>query len=714
MTGLRLLMLLAFAAGGIAIPAAAIADCASLAPPVNPPTGPSRPVTARDLVTLRDIGPKPALFLGQSPLGLSPDGTRVAFQLRRADPDRNSYCIGMFVLDLVPGARPKPVDIGGDMLRLHFTRGTLADYPSGEPRIIVPRWSPSGEQLAFLKASGGPVQLWLAPTHGSGAHALTQSAADVEDFAWTTDGRSIVILSRPALLARRDAIDREGLNGWTYDDRWSPVASNHPWPSAPIPPEYRTYEVSSGRDRPATSEEAALLHPTADLPKSGNIPAAIDGHRRAWIETLTPTRSYSSDALHVSLDGRPVRCSGAACTGRFTGLWWSGKTLLFLHAEGWAASQTALYRWTPGQGAPRRTLITDDLLLGCQPWSRQLLCLEESSLTPRRLVSLDPRTGARTPLFDPNPEFHAIALGRAERLHWTNDLGLPIYGDLVLPPGYRGDKPLPAVLVQYETRGFLRGGTADEFPIQLFAARGFAVLSLERPGFVSSLSPGQTRDEKVRTDYHDWNDRKSVLSAIRNGFALLEHRHIVDPARLGITGLSDGSNTGQFALLNSSLFRAASLASCCEDPKTLMPIMGPFGDRYLSSYTYPPYTNPNPDFWRPYSIAANADRFDVPLLLQSADDEYLASLETFVSLRERGRPVDLYVFPNEHHTKWQPAHRLAIYERNVDWFDFWLNGHQDPAPIKADLYRRWSELRHAPPRAAIDARPANGAPSSTR
>jgi hypothetical protein len=28
----------------------------------------------------------------------------------------------------------------------------------------------------------------------------------------------------------------------------------------------------------------------------------------------------------------------------------------------------------------------------------------------------------------------------------------------------------------------------------------------------------------------------------------------------------------------------------------------------------------------------------------------------------------------------------------VDWFDFWLNGHEDPDPEKADQYRRWRGL----------------------
>jgi len=58
-----------------------------------------------------------------------------------------------------------------------------------------------------------------------------------------------------------------------------------------------------------------------------------------------------------------------------------------------------------------------------------------------------------------------------------------------------------------------------------------------------------------------------------------------------------------------------------------------------------------------------------PLLMQAPDDEYQAGLESFTALREAGKPVDLFVFPDEHHVKWQPAHRLAVYRRNLAWFD---------------------------------------------
>ena len=43
--------------------------------------------------------------------------------------------------------------------------------------------------------------------------------------------------------------------------------------------------------------------------------------------------------------------------------------------------------------------------------------------------------------------------------------------------------------------------------------------------------------------------------------------------------------------------------------------------------------------------------------------------------------------------KWQPAHRLAVYKRSIDWFDFWLADRRDPDPAKKEQYRRWEALK---------------------
>jgi hypothetical protein len=92
--------------------------------------------------------------------------------------------------------------------------------------------------------------------------------------------------------------------------------------------------------------------------------------------------------------------------------------------------------------------------------------------------------------------------------------------------------------------------------------------------------------------------------------------------------------------------------------------------------------------------------------MQLADSETLLALEAFTALRDHHQPVDLYVFPDERHYKWQPVHRMAIYRRSVDWFDYWLRGLRPADPERAVEVERWDALRAE--RAAAD-----GAGSST-
>ena len=299
-------------------------------------------------------------------------------------------------------------------------------------------------------------------------------------------------------------------------------------------------------------------------------------------------------------------------------------------------------------------------------------------------------------LFDPNPEFGALRLGQVRRLRWRNALGFECYGDLVLPPDHKPGQRHPLIVVQYITRGFLRGGTGDEYPIQLFAAHGYAVLSVqEPPSFYESLPAGRWRDfrDAEIENMKGWRDRRSIFSALVEGIRTVERLAVVDPNKIGLTGLSDGATTAQFALVNSKLFAAAAISSCCVDAQPMM-IYG--GQRLAHDRRFKGYadaTRVGEAFWRPISLALNAEAIDTPLLMQLPDEEFLGAIDSVTALQNAGKPVSLYVFPEENHTKLQPAHRLAVYTRNLDWFDFWLRGKVDPDPLKRDQYARWRKLR---------------------
>lgn len=672
---------------------AAEPKCGTLLPP-STIEAPRRALTSDDLARLRDIGPVDPVSFAAPFFTISPDGSRAAFQLRQGDPATNSYCIAMVVVGLARAESPRIVDEGGDLLLLNIDLRGIADFPTGITRVITPRWSPDGRWIAFLKRNRGSTQVWRAWADGSGSESLTRSPVDVVDFRISADGKSVIYATRPALDRAREERRQEALTGWHYDDRFAPFARKEPFPLAPIPRVVQIEEIGSGALREATEAEQALLDKDGELITAGGTPPAADFERGLWISETNLMGGAKAGALHARIsDGSTFDCRKAQCEGAAKPWWMPGnRKVRFLKREGWANASTGIYEWNPPTGEVRRLYSTDDVLADCAPAGAKLICLRDSSLAPRRLERLDPASGKRELLFDPNPEFAHLTLGQVQRLRWHNAFGVETVADLVFPVGYRKETRYPLVVVQYDTRGFLRGGTGDEYPIQAFANRGFAVLSLRRPEAMGDVRGAKDFKEGRRLNLADFADRRSVQSSLEGGVRLAVEMGVADPHRVGITGLSDGASTVSWALIHSSLFKAAAMSSCCMDPSLAMQV-GPAAARDFISVGYPGMLDRNSPFWNDLSLSRNARRISTPVLLQLADDEYLDSLESFTTLQEAGAPVDMFVFPDEHHVKWQPAHRLAIYRRSLDWFDYWLNGIRSTAPDRQQELKAWDRLR---------------------
>src|SRR3546814_3313853 len=77
-----------------------------------------------------------------------------------------------------------------------------------------------------------------------------------------------------------------------------------------------------------------------------------------------------------------------------------------------------------------------------------------------------------------------------------------------------------------------------------------------------------------------------------------------------------------------------------------------------------------------FSPTLNLDRIKAPILMQMPEQEYIHALDYTIPLIPDHR-ADLYVFPHEPHQKFQPRPKLAAYERNLDWFRFWLQGRSE-------------------------------------
>ena len=631
-------------------------------------------LAAKDLVELRDFGES----------SVSPDGRWAAMILRRANPARDDYCIGLVLVRLQGGGDAHFLDIGGEPIQLRMDLRGVSDIVNGSIADDAPVWSPDGRTIAYLRRDHGVTQVWIATPEGH-ARQLTRLADDARSLEWSSS-TTLRIQYRPTskALAR---ISQEGRGGYLYDRRFWTLSEARPNPS-PSPFEIVTVEISGGQTVPNLTTA-----PDPTRPAAARLYVAIPGGGRAWTAPQPPLRYAGPSVLTVEYRGRPMAC-GEICGSRVSAIWAVGDTVLFLRSGNPAnGGVTELYRWDLArEPVPRRILATKDALYSCALAGSGLVCGRETSLHPRTLAAIDTETGAVTTLYDPNPDLAGRIRNSVERLRWTDPNGVSSYGDLVLPAGYRSGQRIPLVIVQYQSQGFLRGGVGDEYPIHLFAARGYAVLSITRPRPPSSDGDAPDADSYQRTNIAGWADRRRVQVNLDAGIDAVIARGVADPNRIGLTGLSDGSSTVQFALINSSRIRAAAMSTCCESNASGISVGLAYSDS-LTRWGYPAPGFDDPQFWKPYSLAANAGHMRTPLLIQVSDREYRLALETYAALDAADAPVEMYVFPDEHHVKFHPEHRLAVYERNLAWFDFWLKDQPSADPRSAATMARWQALR---------------------
>jgi poly(3-hydroxybutyrate) depolymerase len=678
------------------------ADCAEAEEARVAPTPKlSAPVSYDDLLGIVDVGVNDEY--GREGIAVSPDGRFIAVETRRQDLRLNRVVIRWNVVPLQADAAPVDVGDGGEPIL--FTYNGL-NVGNGPPEKAI--WSSDSQWIVYRAQRGGQIQLWRSSRDGAIHEQLTHNSADIERFCWSSDGRLILFqVGRPRMDTAK-AEEDEGRRGYLYDTRFAPLHSLKPLRADQRDhPAVWVYEPGTKDERLATpSEESAFAvagvsrvpwRPFARLVYRTKRSAAL-----AWTEDLRaggPRGVKAPVTVMASRDGSKgttVACRALACTGRFKSVWMSddGKLVTFLRWEGpHEYGSMVIYDWKVGSRNVRRILKTDGLLKGCGYRGIQLICGYESATHPCSVVTVDLSHGAVTTIYDPNRYLKQRIFGEVTQLQWRDRNGVEGFGHLVKPVGYVAGKRYPLVVVQYRSRGFLRGGIGDEFPIHVLASKGFAVLSFDHPDEWEMEERLNSYDEIEREGWVGLHGRRRVFSVLMAGIDLLCDGGFVDCSKVGITGLSGGGEIVAFALIHApTRFAAAAAAWTAWNPSSyylagpnLLPMYQKFGFD-------DPLLEGSAARWNEVSIATNAARIRTPLLLQVSDSELVGETETVTEMQRHDDPIELYVFPNEFHIKSQPSHRYYIYRRSVQWFRFWLQGVEDPTPVDPQQYQRWRRL----------------------
>ena len=293
-----------------------------------------------------------------------------------------------------------------------------------------------------------------------------------------------------------------------------------------------------------------------------------------------------------------------------------------------------------------------------------------------------------TVIWDPNPQLAEIALGKASIYEWRDNEGNSRQGILVLPSGYKPGQRYPLVIQThgYEAKKFFADGIyTTGSGGRALCGRGIVVLQVDQ--YSRSANPA--------------HDAQVEVEALRSAIAQLTTEGLIDAKRVGIIGFSFTVYHVLYAIThNPELFAAASITDGNDLSYWLYLLWTdiPFAQQMAEAANggIKPFGHEGLSKWQESAPGFNLDRVQTPLLISCLEKGTLvATWDIYGGLRTLGKPVDMIWLKNEDapHVLVQPHHRYLSQEHAVDWFDFWLNGHEDAGPEKARQYLIWRDLQ---------------------
>jgi len=672
------------------------------------------PIGLRDVLALREITEQ----------RISPDGRTVAFAIKEADLAANDYNSSLYVVATRGNAPPK----------LLLRAKSFSNV----------RWTPRGDAITYLSGAGKLSRVWKVVPNGGEPTTLFTHPESITQFEWSPDGNSLAFVSvEPVQEAETAAAAEKGV---VYNDHlafpfWDFVSRSwvkkptrvwlrvHDkgfrklWEQEPSIYSFESFSISKLAWAPdaeklavvfnasaASSKDAAVAFNSGigliSLQGGGLVPLpstsawqgepswSPDSQSIAFLSEVE-TQGKPRDGFRGTLlvhrlgdDKPPFEVTPNVEVPYGTQIWWSKDAQrLVLAME--SRERSALHEVPAGGGPIVQISRCGDHLSSFSLRADQATasCIVQGPMKAPEIGTLVPANGTMKTLTAVNAAFDHIGLGEVSRITWKNRYGWETNGFLIKPIGFREGSRYPFLLILYGFRGqfITQAEWITSYPAQVFAANGFAVLLMNQP---KEYGWRYGNFEQFAFD-RDYNALASIEAAVD----AVVQMGVADPKRTGIMGWSYGSELTNLTLTHNKVFAAASASSGgANNPGEYWLSGQPFQHYIEGTMGGSPYGEYDKRF-DDLSTVRQAHRVSAPLLIESAAQEMLHSLEFYTALRRLDKPVELIIYPDEGHIYSQPKHRLASMERNLDWFSFWLLGRTDPDPGKREQYARWTAMK---------------------
>lgn len=670
--GLALVALAIFAGPAPAAPAAA-----TPAAPPGPAVSTAAPPPGSDAPTPAVLAPETlARLVAVRDPRISPDGGLVAFT---ASDSLDPTLVQIWLADVDGRRPPRP-----------FTAGGRSAHS--------PRWSPKGDQLLFLSASGDTAaeQIRIINLAGGGSRLVTEEPRGVTDMSWSPDGSLVAYLAPGAPPPPGDPVNaampkpgvrlriREMASGrtWTaspdsvsvWDARWSPdgrrlaVLFTRPGSIG----EWRRGMLAVVRtDGSRWSRIAGRVDPTQ------NTAWSPDGKLLAFY--ALPAARYAYPALHiVRAGGRDIwRIVPPDFQGTDEGILWTAATGLVVN--GFEGVRCFLTRIDPATGArtrlPERWVSPGDAGRSVSASTTGTLAwLSDGIDHPAEVFALNAGGGAPRRLTHSNHQLEHVEFAPPQPVTWTSFDGRRIEGLLFLPP-QTFPRPVPLIVQPHGgpswhwTLGFF----ADAHNPALFLApRGYALFY---PNPRGSTGYGEAFNSLNRGDLGGGDYRD-----IQAGIDSLVAAGVADGRRLAIDGYSYGGFMTAWAISQSDRFRCAVAGGGPTDFFT------DYTQNELTPWWHREYLGADP--WDdPAAYRAHSPLFRVRdirtpiLIVHGAEDTRVSpaqSRELHAALTRLGAPAELRIYPREGHGFTEMGHQVDFMRRQLAWFERWLGRPSTP------------------------------------
>jgi dipeptidyl aminopeptidase/acylaminoacyl peptidase len=269
-------------------------------------------------------------------------------------------------------------------------------------------------------------------------------------------------------------------------------------------------------------------------------------------------------------------------------------------------------------------------------------------------------------------------MGEVRERWFASADGKRLHALYVLPPGFDPRRRYPALfLVHGGPQGAWEDSWTYRWNAEAMASAGYVVYL---PNPRGSFGYGEPF---VREVSGDWGGR--VFDDLMRGVDDLVTLPFVDKARVGAAGASFGGYMINWFQGHTDRFKALLCHDGIADLETMYATEELwFVEHELGGL---PWTSPQ---FRALSPIAAAARFHTPEMVVHGERDYRVPVEQallmYSTLKRRGVPARLLLYPDENHWVLRPGNARLWYAAFLDWFHQWLGGAPADAAALSSAY----------------------------